>query len=97
MASEIPYCNRCSGLVKPSITFFGESLPRRFSTQIEKVRAFLNQKYDRVQERITHYRQSQLTDTLCISIGFSRVRLANCAWDILESGAIQQIDCPGVA
>ncbi|KAF9140558.1 NAD-dependent protein deacetylase sirtuin-2 [Linnemannia schmuckeri] len=36
MASEIPYCNRCSGLVKPSITFFGESLPRRFSTQIEK-------------------------------------------------------------
>ncbi|KAF9142754.1 NAD-dependent protein deacetylase sirtuin-2 [Mortierella sp. GBA39] len=36
MASEIPYCNRCSGLVKPSITFFGESLPRRFSTQTEK-------------------------------------------------------------
>ncbi|KAF9279694.1 NAD-dependent protein deacetylase sirtuin-2 [Linnemannia elongata] len=36
MAGEIPYCNRCSGLVKPSITFFGESLPRRFSTQIEK-------------------------------------------------------------
>ncbi|KAF9922911.1 NAD-dependent protein deacetylase sirtuin-2 [Linnemannia zychae] len=36
MASEIPYCKRCSGLVKPSITFFGESLPRRFSTQIEK-------------------------------------------------------------
>ncbi|KAG0289632.1 NAD-dependent protein deacetylase sirtuin-2 [Linnemannia gamsii] len=36
MTSEIPYCKRCSGLVKPSITFFGESLPRRFSTQIEK-------------------------------------------------------------
>ncbi|KAF9127595.1 NAD-dependent protein deacetylase sirtuin-2 [Mortierella sp. 14UC] len=36
MASEIPYCKRCSGLVKPSITFFGESLPRRYSTQIDK-------------------------------------------------------------
>ncbi|KAF9095513.1 NAD-dependent protein deacetylase sirtuin-2 [Mortierella sp. GBA35] len=36
MEGDIPYCKRCSGLVKPSITFFGESLPRRFSTQIEK-------------------------------------------------------------
>ncbi|KAG0052831.1 NAD-dependent protein deacetylase sirtuin-2 [Gryganskiella cystojenkinii] len=29
--SEIPYCKRCGGLVKPSITFFGESLPSKFS------------------------------------------------------------------
>ncbi|KAG0275674.1 NAD-dependent protein deacetylase sirtuin-2 [Linnemannia exigua] len=36
MASEIPYCKRCSGLVKPSITFFGESLPRRFLSQVDK-------------------------------------------------------------
>ncbi|KAG0376681.1 NAD-dependent protein deacetylase sirtuin-2 [Mortierella sp. AD032] len=36
MASEIPYCKRCSGLVKPNITFFGESLPRRFLTQVDK-------------------------------------------------------------
>ncbi|KAF9916247.1 NAD-dependent protein deacetylase sirtuin-2 [Lobosporangium transversale] len=35
MEGEIPYCKRCSGLVKPSITFFGENLPLRFSTMAE--------------------------------------------------------------
>ncbi|KAG0340605.1 NAD-dependent protein deacetylase sirtuin-2 [Podila horticola] len=30
MDSNIPYCKRCSGLVKPEITFFGEDLPSRF-------------------------------------------------------------------
>lgn len=27
---EIPRCPSCEGLVKPSIVFFGEALPRRF-------------------------------------------------------------------
>ncbi|KAG0301119.1 NAD-dependent protein deacetylase sirtuin-2, partial [Dissophora globulifera] len=31
LKSEIPYCSRCGGLVKPTITFFGEALPRRFA------------------------------------------------------------------
>ncbi|KAG0266392.1 NAD-dependent protein deacetylase sirtuin-2 [Actinomortierella ambigua] len=30
LKSEIPYCKRCGGLVKPAITFFGEDLPARF-------------------------------------------------------------------
>ncbi|KAF9325636.1 NAD-dependent protein deacetylase sirtuin-2 [Podila minutissima] len=30
MDSNIPYCKRCDGLVKPEITFFGEDLPSRF-------------------------------------------------------------------
>ncbi|KAF9374475.1 NAD-dependent protein deacetylase sirtuin-2 [Podila verticillata] len=30
MDSNIPYCKRCGGLVKPEITFFGEDLPSRF-------------------------------------------------------------------
>ncbi|KIJ07694.1 hypothetical protein PAXINDRAFT_173346 [Paxillus involutus ATCC 200175] len=28
--SEIPRCERCKGLVKPNIVFFGEALPKRF-------------------------------------------------------------------
>ncbi|KAF9983972.1 NAD-dependent protein deacetylase sirtuin-2 [Modicella reniformis] len=35
MKSEIPYCKRCSGLVKPNITFFGENVPLRFSTLVD--------------------------------------------------------------
>ncbi|KAG0359882.1 NAD-dependent protein deacetylase sirtuin-2 [Gamsiella multidivaricata] len=35
MAGDIPYCKRCSGLVKPSITFFGENVPLRFSAMAE--------------------------------------------------------------
>ncbi|KAJ3233988.1 NAD-dependent protein deacetylase sirtuin-2 [Chytriomyces hyalinus] len=27
---KIPECDRCQGIVKPNITFFGESLPKRF-------------------------------------------------------------------
>ncbi|KAF9398410.1 NAD-dependent protein deacetylase sirtuin-2, partial [Mortierella sp. AD011] len=30
LKSEIPYCKECRGLVKPTITFFGEELPPRF-------------------------------------------------------------------
>ncbi|KAF9351635.1 NAD-dependent protein deacetylase sirtuin-2, partial [Mortierella sp. AD094] len=30
LKSEIPYCKDCRGLVKPTITFFGEVLPPRF-------------------------------------------------------------------
>ncbi|KAF9351266.1 NAD-dependent protein deacetylase sirtuin-2 [Mortierella sp. NVP85] len=30
LQGEIPYCKRCGGLVKPTITFFGEELPPRF-------------------------------------------------------------------
>ncbi|KAF9166996.1 NAD-dependent protein deacetylase sirtuin-2 [Mortierella sp. AD010] len=36
MDGEIPYCKRCSGLVKPSITFFGENVPLRFSAMADK-------------------------------------------------------------
>lgn len=35
MQGEIPYCKRCSGLVKPNITFFGENVPLRFSTLVD--------------------------------------------------------------
>ncbi|KAF9433644.1 NAD-dependent protein deacetylase sirtuin-2 [Entomortierella beljakovae] len=35
MNDEIPYCKRCSGLVKPSITFFGENVPLRFTTMAD--------------------------------------------------------------
>ncbi|KAF8928074.1 NAD-dependent protein deacetylase sirtuin-2, partial [Dissophora ornata] len=35
MNSDIPYCKRCSGLVKPSITFFGENMPLRFSAMAD--------------------------------------------------------------
>ncbi|KAJ3206940.1 NAD-dependent protein deacetylase sirtuin-2 [Dinochytrium kinnereticum] len=31
-SGEIPICENCKGLVKPDITFFGESLPSRFWT-----------------------------------------------------------------
>ncbi|GJJ70858.1 NAD+-dependent protein deacetylase sirtuin 2 [Entomortierella parvispora] len=34
-SSEIPYCKRCGGLVKPSITFFGENVPLKFSKMAE--------------------------------------------------------------
>ncbi|KAG0051884.1 NAD-dependent protein deacetylase sirtuin-2 [Gryganskiella cystojenkinii] len=30
LKSTIPYCDACGGLVKPTITFFGEDLPPRF-------------------------------------------------------------------
>ncbi|GJJ73766.1 NAD+-dependent protein deacetylase sirtuin 2 [Entomortierella parvispora] len=30
LKSSIPYCETCGGLVKPTITFFGEDLPARF-------------------------------------------------------------------
>mmetsp|Transcript_24553 Transcript_24553/g.39406 ORF Transcript_24553/g.39406 Transcript_24553/m.39406 type:complete len:360 (-) Transcript_24553:125-1204(-) len=29
-ADKVPRCSKCSGLVKPDIVFFGESLPKRF-------------------------------------------------------------------
>ncbi|KAG0249316.1 NAD-dependent protein deacetylase sirtuin-2 [Mortierella polycephala] len=35
LKGDVPYCKRCSGLVKPGITFFGESVPRRFTTMAE--------------------------------------------------------------
>ncbi|KAF9962431.1 NAD-dependent protein deacetylase sirtuin-2 [Mortierella alpina] len=35
MDGDIPYCQRCSGLVKPGITFFGEGLPLRFTKMVE--------------------------------------------------------------
>ncbi|KAG5268975.1 hypothetical protein AALO_G00196910 [Alosa alosa] len=31
---EIPMCDKCSGLVKPDIVFFGENLPARFFTSM---------------------------------------------------------------
>eukprot|EP01132_Coremiostelium_polycephalum_P004519 gene4519-5634_t len=33
---EIPLCNLCSGIVKPDIVFFGESLPSRFSQLVRE-------------------------------------------------------------
>ncbi|KAF9186712.1 NAD-dependent protein deacetylase sirtuin-2 [Haplosporangium sp. Z 767] len=35
LKGDVPYCKRCSGLVKPGITFFGESVPRRFTMMAE--------------------------------------------------------------
>ena len=36
LADEVPTCEAChSGLVKPSIVFFGEDLPRRFKDLLE--------------------------------------------------------------
>ncbi|KAF9934096.1 NAD-dependent protein deacetylase sirtuin-2 [Linnemannia zychae] len=32
--SEIPHCTKCKGLIKPTITFFGENLPDRFSNLV---------------------------------------------------------------
>ncbi|KAG9071104.1 NAD-dependent protein deacetylase sirtuin-2 [Linnemannia hyalina] len=32
LKGEIPHCMECKGLVKPTITFFGEQLPDRFGT-----------------------------------------------------------------
>lgn len=37
LKGEIPYCKECKGLVKPTITFFGEVLPERFSTLFQVV------------------------------------------------------------
>eukprot|EP01029_Cantina_marsupialis_P028347 TRINITY_DN776037_c0_g1_i1.p1 TRINITY_DN776037_c0_g1~~TRINITY_DN776037_c0_g1_i1.p1 ORF type:complete len:447 (-),score=142.61 TRINITY_DN776037_c0_g1_i1:132-1472(-) len=35
MNDDIPYCEECGeGIVKPDITFFGESLPRRFNEKV---------------------------------------------------------------
>jgi NAD-dependent deacetylase sirtuin 2 len=33
---QIPRCSRCNSLVKPDITFFGESLPRRYFNSYKK-------------------------------------------------------------
>ena len=30
-----PTCERCNGLVKPDIVFFGESLPKKFSDSVQ--------------------------------------------------------------
>ncbi|KAJ8414525.1 hypothetical protein AAFF_G00037270 [Aldrovandia affinis] len=35
-SDEIPKCDKCSGLVKPDIVFFGENLPARFFTSMKK-------------------------------------------------------------
>ncbi|KAJ2553623.1 hypothetical protein EV175_002877 [Coemansia sp. RSA 1933] len=35
MDGKIPHCTRCKSLVKPDITFFGESLPSRFFELLE--------------------------------------------------------------
>lgn len=32
LKGDIPHCKLCKGLVKPTITFFGENLPERFGT-----------------------------------------------------------------
>ncbi|KAG7470788.1 hypothetical protein MATL_G00117430 [Megalops atlanticus] len=34
-SDEIPKCEKCSGLVKPDIVFFGENLPARFFTSMK--------------------------------------------------------------
>ncbi|XP_067101903.1 NAD-dependent protein deacetylase sirtuin-2 [Osmerus mordax] len=34
-SDEIPKCDKCSGLVKPDIVFFGENLPARFFTSMK--------------------------------------------------------------
>ncbi|KIJ64406.1 hypothetical protein HYDPIDRAFT_90223 [Hydnomerulius pinastri MD-312] len=36
--SDIPRCERCNGLVKPDIVFFGEALPVQFHTSIRSLR-----------------------------------------------------------
>ncbi|NXD31482.1 SIR2 deacetylase, partial [Spelaeornis formosus] len=36
-SSLVPKCEKCQGLVKPDIVFFGESLPSRFFTLLESV------------------------------------------------------------
>lgn len=33
---EAPSCNSCGGLVKPSIVFFGEEMPNRFSDMVHE-------------------------------------------------------------
>ncbi|EGD76750.1 Sirt3 protein [Salpingoeca rosetta] len=35
-AGDIPHCQRCGGVVKPDIVFFGESLPERFTRGFRK-------------------------------------------------------------
>ncbi|NXF28325.1 SIR2 deacetylase, partial [Rhodinocichla rosea] len=39
-SSLIPKCEKCQGLVKPDIVFFGENLPERFFALLESVRGF---------------------------------------------------------
>ena len=34
---DVPRCEKCKGLVKPDIVFFGESLPERFFSMQRKV------------------------------------------------------------
>ncbi|KAF9908743.1 NAD-dependent protein deacetylase sirtuin-2 [Linnemannia zychae] len=35
LKGTIPHCNKCKGLVKPTITFFGENLPDRFGDLVK--------------------------------------------------------------
>lgn len=42
LQGEIPHCKRCGGLVKPTITFFGEELPPRFGQLATQVRMLLS-------------------------------------------------------
>ncbi|TRZ05894.1 hypothetical protein HGM15179_021213, partial [Zosterops borbonicus] len=35
-SSLVPRCEKCQGLVKPDIVFFGENLPPRFFTLVEQ-------------------------------------------------------------
>lgn len=34
LAGKVPRCEDCKGLIKPDITFFGESLPKRFHDRL---------------------------------------------------------------
>lgn len=35
LKGKVPHCESCDGLIKPDITFFGESLPARFFEHLE--------------------------------------------------------------
>lgn len=34
-SDDIPICEKCPGVVKPDIVFFGENLPHRFHSSME--------------------------------------------------------------
>lgn len=36
LEDKIPICERCPGIVKPDIVFFGESLPSRFHSLLRE-------------------------------------------------------------
>jgi NAD-dependent deacetylase sirtuin 2 len=36
-AEKVPHCDKCNGLVKPDIVFFGENLPQRFFMRMAEV------------------------------------------------------------